>query len=127
MKYEEAVTIVQDTYHEQAEALISSLAPEAIIALARCAQENIRRDLTEESIEQLAEMEPHRQKGYIANPYMQNLMDTWLGQFSCGYCPSTATDDQAPEPTADDEPVTKPKPEVDPEPEPDDGLMGLFD
>ena len=42
MKYEEAVTIVQSAYTDQAESLISSLAPAAIIVLAKLSQNNIQ-------------------------------------------------------------------------------------
>ena len=76
MEYSEAVTLVNSNYGTQASKLVSVLSEEAIRTLAGLCKLNTKRDLADYTVDRLATMEPWRQSGYIANPFLQWLMDS---------------------------------------------------
>ena len=118
MNYQDAVVIVKNNYSSQIDLLTKSLSPEAIITLAQLCNQNINRSFTDATIFRLSAMEPHRQSGFLANPFLE-----WI----IGNCMTKAP--QVPQPTATPNNISasksnpnknkKPEPEPTPEPEPD--------
>ncbi|ARF12455.1 hypothetical protein Klosneuvirus_6_17 [Klosneuvirus KNV1] len=76
MEYSEAVSVVNSNYGTQASKIVSVLSEEAIQTLANLCKLNTKRDLADYTIDRLATMESWRQSGYIANPFLQWLMDS---------------------------------------------------
>lgn len=115
MNFEEAQSIVKKNYS----ASVLKLSEEAIITLAQLYNENTKRHLTDYTVEKLLTMTPYKQSCYIANPFMEFLMDSILSSAraqSVSSVPVTIT--QQPNPKPDPKPEPKPKPE----PEPDDAV-----
>lgn len=125
MNYQEAVVVVKDNYNSQATSLLN-LSEEAVITLANLCQENTKRHLTENTINRLSTMEPYRQAGYIANPFMEFLMDSIIAsaRSSVGSSQPTTTSTTTVPSTNPKVPV---KPVVAPKPDADDDVGVPFD
>jgi hypothetical protein len=137
MNYEEASVIVKSNYAMQADMIMNGLCQQAIITLANLCKQNIRREMTNYTINNLSQMEPHRQVGFLANPFLEFVIGKCFDAPSqpeivisapTGGKKSTSKSQSKVEPKV--EPRTKPEPEPipDPEPEPDipPDLFNLF-
>jgi len=124
MEYSEAVSVVNSNYGTQASKIVSVLSEEAIQTLANLCKLNTKRDLADYTIDRLATMESWRQSGYIANPFLQWLMDSVTVSG-----PATATTQPVQETKSVAPTNKKPEPEKKPvkvEEEEDDGAT-MFD
>src|SRR5579885_976910 len=120
MNLDKATTVIEKNYdYLQYEKITSSLCDDAIITLGKLCKEKNKRNLKNETIDKLSKLENHRQCGYIANPYVQNLIDTCISQILKNYQTSANNFDIkiSKESTTLNNPITPDKPK--PEPEPD--------
>lgn len=136
MNYDQAADVVKSNYAVQAPKLLSSLSQEAIITLAGLCNQNIIRQISDFTIFRISSMEPHRQSGYLANPFLQMMLDSCTESILnpkpveviaprtvvIGGKKSNKNNIKVPDPIPV-QPLNKPKPEPEPEPEPidDDG------
>ena len=123
MDYSEAVIVVTSNYGHQANKITSSLSEDAVVTLASLCKSNNKRNLADYTIERLALMEPYRQCGYIANPFIQWLLDSAT---ACSSQPVPQETNNVPVPNVNKpapKPNDKPAPKPEPELEEDDGAM----
>jgi hypothetical protein len=134
MDYQTATAIVRDNYQSQADLLMKSLCPQAIITLATLCNQNTKRSMTSFTINNLSSMEPHRQVGFIANPFLEFLIGRCLDTPQAQAHPVTTAPPNkktnsklvpAPAPSPAPKPDPKPEPEVEEEPSPID-IFDLF-
>ena len=123
MNYADAVLIVTNNYSLQSDLLISSLDPQAIITLAQLCNQNTNRSMTTATIARLSKMEPHRQCGFLANPFLEWIIGNCLTATPSPATATVSTPNSKPanvsNSTSKSKSKSKPKPEPEPEPEPD--------
>ena len=125
MEYSEAVTLVNSNYGTQASKIVTVLSQEAIQALAIRCKQNMKSNLTDHTIDRLADMESWRQAGWIANPLMQQLMDSIIFGNVASSVTTQPEQEVKPAPTNNKKPEPEKKP-VKVEEEEDDGST-MFD
>lgn len=78
MNYSDAILIVKANYNTQSDLIISSLDPTAIVTLAKLCNQKTNRTFTNATLTRLSAMEPHKQCGYLANPYLEWILGNVL-------------------------------------------------
>lgn len=124
MDRSEIADIIKSNYSASQSAKLLNFSEEALVVLVSSCKENKKINLTDQSIDRLSTMEPCRQSGWLANPFMEYMMDRLLASFAMAgpVAVSAAPVDNNTKP--DVKPNNK-KPEPEPkkpEPEPDDAV-----
>jgi len=74
MDFDQSKNIIRETYGTQADKLINKLCSGAICTLADLSKKNVIRTFSDITIDNLSQMEPHRQCGFIANPLIEFIL-----------------------------------------------------
>lgn len=131
MDYSAASECVKLNYRSQYNLLLNSLCQDAIITLSDLCDQRMQRELSNETIKKLSLMEPHQQCGYITNPLLQYMIDSYISSVintsgSTTKSNTSITIDTTIKP--DNKPKPEPpKPAPKPEPEPEEDIAPLFD
>lgn len=126
MDYSTATECIKLHYTTQYDLLIKNLCQDAIITLGNLCKEHIQRPMSNETIKRLSVMEPDRQCGWIANPLIQSIIDSYVMKFTSGStgATTTLTPTQTPTPAPNSQSTvpSNVKPNFTPKPEPDDDV-----
>lgn len=127
MEFNESIEIIKTAYPNNAHKILSSLSPEAICTLASLYKnENVTRQMSDCTINKIATMEPHQQEGYITNPFLQYLIESYLASvMSVKQSHTIQTQTVHPVKIIEPMPVVKPVEIKPPEPE-DDFVLDIF-
>src|ERR1700679_322910 len=121
MDYSTASTIINETYGHQANMLTTNLCSDAIITLAKLFKEqNIKRQINDDTITRLSAMDPNKQCGYLANPLLQLILSKFISGNPIGCSPVLHMPIQGKtsnKPNTNEKPDQSPNPDPIPEPE----------
>jgi len=118
MDYSAATECVRLHYTSQYDLLIKNLCQEAIITLGDLCKQHVQRQFLNDTVKRLSAMEPHRQCGWIANPFLQSIIDNYVLQVTNGVSGSAPTPMPVPIPVPTQ--LRAPAPMLKPTPKPDD-------
>jgi len=76
--YDRASSIVKQQYIDQAQLILSSLDTLAVIELAKLHNQGVYRKMNNLTINRLSQMDPHRQVGYLANPFLEWIISDFI-------------------------------------------------
>ena len=133
MEYEKAVNIIEENYGSYSHMIITYLCKEALFMIAKNCLENKQISLSEQTLEKMKNMSDDRQCGYLANPFMQYIIDSYHYNLSYGYEVNNSHENlnmsNNNETLIKSHPLeTITEPETDLDNDPDDiGAFGLFD
>lgn len=80
MDYNEAINVVKSYYVTQYDLLKNNLCQDAIITLAELCKSNNQKQLSNDYIKKISTFEPYRQCGYLTNPFIQHLIDSYTSK-----------------------------------------------
>jgi len=122
MNYDNAKTIIEETYSTQSNMLFTKLSQDAIITLANLYKnQNIKRQMTDATILRLSAMEPHRQCGFLTNPFLEFIIGRCCTpNTATTAAPSVSTPTNKTETKVNVKPDVKPVPKPEPEPDPEE-------
>lgn len=119
MDHTEVLSTIKANYSPSQTSKLLNLSEEALAVLASSCKEGNKINLSDSSIDRLLTMEPCRQSGWLANPFMEYLMDMMMASYSLRPQNTAQPAKEVKKPQPEPQPETK-KPK--PEPEPDDAV-----
>ena len=84
MSYDDAVVVVRENYGWRADKIIDTLSGDAVVALMKLHGQNVKRDMSDHTLNMLGAMESGKQVSYLTNPLLAFLIDGCVGSICNG-------------------------------------------